>query len=69
MTSSPQTRQRNLPAQESRRRSASNATSATADGSASARVRQSPTPDPSSVFGCVDWFLYPDQAVGGSALG
>jgi hypothetical protein len=70
MTSSPQTRQRNLPAQESRRRSASNATSASADGSASARVRQSPPAvDPSSVFGCVDWFLYPDQAVGGSALG
>jgi len=70
MTSSPQTRQRNIPAQESRRRTASNATSASADGSAAARARQSaPALDPSTVFGCVDWFLYPDQAVGRSALG
>ena len=70
MTSSPQTRQRNFPARESRRRTAANVTPATTDGSAPARARQSPPAvDPSIVFGCVDWFLYPDQAVGGSALG
>lgn len=26
-----------------------------------------PAVDPSNAFGCVDWFLYPDQAVGRSA--
>jgi len=70
MTSLPQTRRRKFPAQESRRRTAPNATPASADGSGPGRAQQSPPAvDPSIVFGCVDWFLYPDQAVGGSALG
>jgi hypothetical protein len=68
MTPSPQTRQRNVPVQESRRRT----TPATGnpEGSAPARARQSlPAVDSSTAFGCVDWFLYPGQAVGRSALG
>ncbi len=67
MTSLPQTRQRNSQDPESRRR----ATPApgSSEGSAPARARQSPPAvDPSTAFGCVDWFLYPDQAVGRSAL-
>jgi hypothetical protein len=68
MTSLPQTRQRNLPAQESRRRTAP--ASGSLEGTAPARARpSSPAVDPSIVFGCVDWFLYPDQAAGQSALG
>ncbi len=66
MTSFPQTRQRDLLAEDSRRP----ITPAPGDpeGSAPGRVRQTlPAVDPSSVFGCVDWFLYPDQSVGGSA--
>jgi hypothetical protein len=67
MTSLPQTRQRNLPAQESRRRTTS--APGTPEGSAPAPARQSlPAVDPSTAFGCVDWFLYPEQAVGRSAL-
>lgn len=32
------------------------------------RARQAlPAVDPSNAFGCVDWFLYPDQVVGRSA--
>jgi hypothetical protein len=70
MTSLPQTRQRKFPAHESRRRTAPNATPAGSEGSAFVRARQSaPAVDPSIAFGCVDWFLYPDQAVTGSALG
>jgi hypothetical protein len=66
MTSTPQTRQRNLPAQDSRRR---NPAPVGTEGSAPARARQTPPAvDPSTAFGCVDWFLYPDQAVGQSAL-
>jgi hypothetical protein len=63
MTSVPQTRQRIAAAQEGRRR----AMPVAGEGSAPARARQSaPAVDPSTVFGCVDWFLYPDQAVGRS---
>lgn len=66
MTSSPQTRQRNFPAQDSRRRTAP--APGSQEASAPARARQSlPAVDPSTAFGCVDWFLYPDQAVGRSA--
>jgi hypothetical protein len=66
MTSLPQTRQRNYPAYDSRHRTTPAA--ATAEGSAPARARQAvPAVDPSKVFGCVDWFLYPDEAVGRSA--
>lgn len=63
MTASPQTQQRIAPAQESRRRTGSEA-----DGPARDRARQAlPAVDSSTAFGCVDWFLYPDQAVGRSA--
>ena len=66
MTSLPQTRQRNFPAQDGRRRTTP--ASGSPEGSAPARARQSvPAVDPSTVFGCVDWFLYPDEAVGRSA--
>ncbi len=67
MTSLPQTRQRKVKAQESRRRETP--ASGNAEGSATAPARQSPPAvDPSTVFGCVDWFLYPDP-VSQSALG
>jgi hypothetical protein len=37
-------------------------------GQARGRARQAlPAVDASSAFGCVDWFLYPDQVVGRSA--
>jgi hypothetical protein len=66
MTSSPQARPRKGKAEDSRRRKAPD--SGKAEGSVTARVRQSfPAVDPSSVFGCVDWFLYPDP-VSGPAL-
>jgi hypothetical protein len=66
MTSLPQTRQRNSPAQDGRCRTAS--APGSPEGSAPARARQSlPAVDPCNAFGCVDWFLYPDQAVSGSA--
>jgi hypothetical protein len=64
MTSSRQTRQRNFATQESRRRTPTPAPGSP-EGPAPARARQSlPAVDPSTAFGCVDWFLYPDQAVG-----
>jgi hypothetical protein len=67
MTSPPQMRQRNQPAQDSRRRTATPITGSL-EGSAPARARQSlPAVEPSSAFGCVDWFLYPDPSVGQSA--
>lgn len=59
MTSLPQTRRRPLPAQDG--------PPAPAQGSGPARARQSlPALDPAIVFGCVDWFLYPDQGGGRS---
>ena len=69
MTSVPQTRQRSFPAQDSRRRTASTVPgSPETSGAARGRARQAlPAVDPSTAFGCVDWFLYPDQAVGRSA--
>jgi hypothetical protein len=67
MTSLPQTRQRTFPAQDGRRRTP-NAGSPEVSGPARGRARQAlPAVDPSTAFGCVDWFLYPDQAVGRSA--
>jgi len=57
MTSLPQTQQRNFPAQDSRRRTAPG----TPEASDLAR-RVLPAVDPSTAFGCVDWFLYPDEA-------
>jgi hypothetical protein len=66
MTSSPRTRQWTIKAQDSRRRATS--VGLGAEGSVPARARQTlPAVDPSIVFGCVDWFLYPDQSVGRSA--
>ena len=69
MTSLPQTRQRTLPAQDSRRRTSPAVPGTTeSSGAARGRARQAlPAVDPSMAFGCVDWFLYPDQAVGRSA--
>jgi hypothetical protein len=68
MTSVPQTRQRKFPAQESRRRTDS--ATGNPEGSAPVRARPSvPAVDASTVFGCVDWFLYPDPAMGRSAVG
>jgi hypothetical protein len=64
MTSIPQTRQRTFPAQESRRRTPN---AGTPQAAGPVRSRALPAVDPSTVFGCVDWFLYPDQAVGRSA--
>ena len=66
MTASPQTQQRNFQAQEGRRRTAS--VISEASGPARDRARQAlPAVDSSTAFGCVDWFLYPDQSVGRSA--
>jgi hypothetical protein len=66
MTSLTQTR--TLPAQEGRRRTPSLAAAPETNGPARGRARQAlPAIDPSTVFGCVDWYLYPDQAVGRSA--
>ncbi|MGH8301909.1 MAG: hypothetical protein ACRET5_10635 [Steroidobacteraceae bacterium] len=69
MTSLPQTRQRTLPAQDGRLRT-QRESSATQEASSPARgrARQAlPAVDPATVFGCVDWFLYPDQAAGRAA--
>lgn len=71
MTSLPQTHPRTLAAQESRRRTPSVAAenAPSPDGTAPDRAREPlPAVDPSCVFGCVDWFLYPDQATGRSAV-
>lgn len=66
MTSSPQTL--TFMAPEGRRRTAPVRSIAQSCGDAAGRPRQAlPAVDPSSAFGCVDWFLYPDQAVGRSA--
>jgi hypothetical protein len=63
MASLPQTQQRTYSAQDGRRRTAPEAS-----GSSRSRARQAlPAVDPSTAFGCVDWFLYPDEAVGRSA--
>jgi hypothetical protein len=65
MTSLPQTRQRKLPAQDGCRRAwpATTATAPEFPGSVRARARQNlPAVDPSTVYGCVDWFLYPDES-------
>lgn len=66
MTSIPQTHQRTLTAQDGRRRTSSLASNPEASSRGHAR-QALPTVDPSTAFGCVDWFLYPDQAAGRSA--
>jgi len=67
MTSLPQTRQRALTAQESRGRTSTVSVTAESSATVRERIKQAlPAIDPSSAFGCVDWFLYPDQAVGRS---
>jgi hypothetical protein len=66
MTALPQTHRRISQAQEGRRRIAS--ANPESSGAVKGRARQAlPTIDSSTAFGCVDWFLYPDQAVGRSA--
>ncbi len=69
MTSLPQTRQHTFAAQESRRRtSAAPAGTWESAGNVRSPARQAlPAVDPSTAFGCVDWFLYPDQGPGRSA--
>ncbi|HEV2443533.1 MAG TPA: hypothetical protein VGT07_13495 [Steroidobacteraceae bacterium] len=68
MASLPQTQQRTYSGQDGRRRTAP-VVPGTPEGSGSrSRARQAlPAVDPSTAFGCVDWFLYPDEAVGRSA--
>lgn len=62
----PQRGQRTLTAQDGRRRAAP--PTVPPDGPVTVRARMAlPAVDPRSVFGCVDWFQYPDQAVGLSA--
>ncbi|MGH8295685.1 MAG: hypothetical protein ACRETZ_09340 [Steroidobacteraceae bacterium] len=57
MTSLPQTQQRSVVDQDSRRRTAP---------AVSSDTRQAPPAiDPSKEFGCVDWFLYPHTAAEG----
>lgn len=71
MTSLPQTHPRSIPAQESRRRTPQAAAQGapSSNGAAPDRARESlPAVDPSCVFGCVDWYLYPDQTAGRSAI-
>jgi hypothetical protein len=70
MTSLPQTHQRTFTAQDSHRRTSPVVPSIPESaGNARDRATQAlPAVDPSSAFGCVDWFLYPDQAVGRSAV-
>ena len=66
MTSLPQTL--TFTAHEGRRRTSPIRSIPESFGDASGRPRQAlPAVDPSSAFGCVDWFLYPDQVVGRSA--
>jgi len=69
MTSLPQTHQCTFTAQDSRRRTLPVVPGTPElSGNARDRARQAlPAVDPSSAFGCVDWFLYPDQVVGRSA--
>lgn len=64
MTSLPQTRQRAFTAQDSRRRTSTVPGTGESSATVRERIKQAlPAVDPSSAFGCVDWFLYPDQAV------
>lgn len=66
MTSLPQTQQRAAAAFDVRRRTA-NSAPGNSQSAGTARDRARPAPpavDPSKEFGCVDWFLYPDSAVG-----
>jgi hypothetical protein len=68
MTSLAQTQQHNGPAEDSRdlawRTSVSPAAHATARGDRETL----PAVDPSKVFGCVDWFLYPEPELRAKAL-
>lgn len=68
MASLPQTQQRTYSGQDGRRRTAPVVPGTTeGSGSSRSRARQAlPAVDPSTAFGCVDWFLYPDEAVGRS---
>lgn len=66
MTALPQARPRTFQAQDGRCRTAP--ANPEASGPGKDRARQAlPAVDPSTAFGCVDWFLYPGQAVGRSA--
>jgi hypothetical protein len=69
MTSLPQTHQRTFPAQDSRCRTSPVVPSTPdAHGTDRGHARPAlPAVDPSTAFGCVDWFLYPDEAANLSA--
>jgi hypothetical protein len=64
MTSSPQTQPRNFAGLDSRRRNTPVVPGAAAMSGAAARHAREALPavDPSQEYGCVDWFLYPDDA-------
>ena len=69
MTSLPQTHQRTITAQESRRRGPPAVAVPGIPEASGSRAGERPRPglpavDPSSAFGCVDWFQYPDQLNG-----
>lgn len=66
MTSMAQTNTRS--SAEGRRRTQPVPGTSEVSGAAKGRARQAlPAVDASTAFGCVDWFLYPEQAVGRSA--
>ena len=68
MTSLPQTRPYSFAAQDGRRRTTQVQGSPEGAVASRSRARQAlPAVDPSTAFGCVDWFLYPDQGSGRSA--
>jgi hypothetical protein len=72
MTSLPQTHQRTFTAQESRRRTPPVPGIPEVSGNCAAErtTRQGPPAiDPSSAYGCVDWFQYPDQLSGRAPAG
>jgi hypothetical protein len=72
MTSPPQRQQRNAPAENSRGLAWSADASSLAEGAAGgrARARQAlPAVDPAQVFGCVDWFLYPQPELASGTRG
>ncbi|HTX04980.1 MAG TPA: hypothetical protein VMD06_04065 [Steroidobacteraceae bacterium] len=71
MTSPPQTQQRNAPGENSRGLACKDA-SALTEGATGGRPRGRlalPAIDPAQVFGCVDWFLYPEPELASAARG
>ncbi|MGH8290955.1 MAG: hypothetical protein ACREV7_18400 [Steroidobacteraceae bacterium] len=70
MTALPQTQQRNGPAENSRGLAWPADASPVAEAAVAGRGRSRqalPAVDPSQVFGCVDWFLYPEPELAAGA--